>query len=180
MPREDMELSPCAVYFGNHHDADYGDAGSANDLGRTEGGVRVAFVTDVADLMSDQWGTQPEDQVITGQGCRVTVPLAEFTFPNLAIALNQDVIASDLIEGERLVGTKMSAQAQSLLLKEYVDGVVSQNESNWMRFPVAAPVGSPEILFSKTDQRIIEIEFVCFPDPTEDDILYFIGEEGQS
>lgn len=167
MAREDLELSPCAVYFGV--------LAAEVDLGRTEGGVRVAFSTDVADLMSDQWGTQPEDQVITGQGCRVTAPLAEYTFTNLAIALNQEV-TGELIAGERLVGTKMSDQAQSLLLKEYVDGAVSEDSKNWMRFPVAAPLGNPEILFSKTDQRIIEIEFVCFPDAS--DVLYYIGDEG--
>lgn len=170
MAREDLELSPCAIYFGTDN--------SEADLGRTEGGVRVAFSTDVADLMSDQWGSQPEDQVITGQGCRVTVPLAEYTIENLAIALNQTVIGTGLIEGDRLVGTKMSAKAQSLLLKEYKNGVVSENEDNWMRFPVAAPVGSPEILFSKSDQRIIEIEFICFPDVS--DILYYIGDEEAS
>ncbi len=173
MAKEDLELSPCQVNLGT--------AGSEADLGRTEGGVRVAFSTDVADLMSDQWGTQPEDQIITGQGCRVTVPLAEYTIDNLAIALNQTVIGTgghELIEGDRLVGTKMSIQAQSLLLKEYLNGVVSANEDNWMRFPVAAPVGNPEILFSKTDQRIIEVEFVCFPDAN--DILYYIGNESAS
>ena len=172
MPREDMELSPCALYFGVK------GLEEATPLGRTEGGVRVAFSTDVADLMSDQWGTQPEDQVITGQGCRVTAPLAEYTLDNLALALNQDVIGGALIEGDRLVGTKLSAQANSLLLKEYRDGIVSADEANWMRFPEAAPLGNPEVLFSKSDQRIIEIEFICFPDASS--ILYYIGEEGAS
>ena len=167
MGKENLELSPCAVYFGA--------IGAEADLGRTEGGVRVAFVTDVADLMSDQWGTQPEDQVITGQGCRVTAPLAEYTLSNLALALNQSV-TGELVAGDRLVGTKMSDQANSLLLKEYKDGAVSEDSKNWMRFPKAAPVGNPEILFSKSDQRIIEVEFVCFTDAT--DTLYYIGDEG--
>ena len=170
MAREDMELSPVAVYFGT--------VDAEENLGRTEGGVRVAFTTDVADLMSDQWGTQPEDQVITGQGARVTVPLAEYTLDNLALALNMTVVGDALIEGERLVGTKLSDVANSLLLKEYKDGVVSEDSKNWIRFPVAAPVGNPEIIFSRTDQRIIEIEFVCFPD--SDNILYYIGDESAS
>jgi hypothetical protein len=170
MPREDMELGPCAVYFGAE--------GAEVDLGRTEGGVRVAFTTDVGDLSSDQWGTQPEDGVFTGQGVTVTVPLAEYTLDNLAIALNMTVIGDALIEGERLVGTKLSDIAQSLLLREYVDGAVSMDAENAMRFPVAAPVGSPEILFSKSDQRIIEVEFKCFPD--SNDILYYIGDESAS
>lgn len=167
MAREDLDLGPCQVNFGV--------ADAEVDLGRTEGGVRVAFATDVADLMSDQWGTQPEDQVITGQGARITVPLAEYTLENLRIALNQDLLFDELIEGGRLVGTKMRSLAYSLLLKKYVDGAVSQDDLDYMRFPKAAPVGNPEILFSKDSQRIIEIEFIAFPD--DDDILYFIGNE---
>lgn len=167
MAREDLDLGPCQVNFGAM------DAEA--DLGRTEGGVRVAFATDVADLMSDQWGTQPEDGVITGQGARITVPLAEYTLENLAIALNQTLVFDELIEGERLVGTKMRSLAQSLLLKKYVDGVVSEDDTNYIRFPVAAPVGSPEILFDKDSQRIIEVEFIAYPDAT--DILYYIGNE---
>ena len=170
MAREDLDLGPCAVYFGTHPD-------EAN-LGRTEGGVRAAFATDVADLMSDQWGTQPEDGVITGQGARITVPLAEYTLTNLGIALHQSLIGDGLIEGVRLVGTKMRSLAESLLLKKYVDGVVSANEEDWMRFPVAAASANPEILFDKSTQRIIEVEFIAYPD--SDDILYFIGEEGSS
>ena len=170
MAREDLELGPCAVFFGTK--------GTEEDLGRTEGGVRVAFVTDVGDLASDQWGTQPEDGVFTGQGATVTVPLAEYTLKNLGIALNMTVVGNSLIEGKRLVGQKLSEIAKSLLLKEYVDGVISISSEDWMRFPVAAPVGNPEILFSKTDQRIIEIEFRCFPDTTS--MLYYIGNESAS
>ena len=174
MAREDLELGPCAVYIRT-----VGGAEALTDLGRTEGSVRVAFTTDVADLMSDQWGTQPEEQVITGQGCRVTVPFADYTYTNLALALNQTLDASGIyIEGARLVGTKMSSKAIYLRLKKYVAGAVSEDAENWMDFPVAAPVGNPEVLFSKSDQRIIEVEFVCFPD--DDDILYYLGDEGAS
>jgi len=170
MGRENLELGPTEVNFGI--------AGAEADLGRTEGGVRVAFSTDVADLLSDQWGTQPEDQAITGQGARITCPLAEYTMTNLAIALNQNLVGGELIEGARKVGTKMRDNAKSLLLKKYVNGVVSENPDNWMRFPVAAPVGSPEIMFGKADQRIVEVEFVAFPDAN--DILYYIGDEAAS
>lgn len=170
MAKEDLELSPCRVYFGTE--------GSEEDLGRTEGGVRAAFTTDIGDLMSDQWGSQPIDGVFTGQGVTVTVPLAEITLENLAIALNQTVVGDALIEGERLVGTKLSDQGQSLLLKKYVDGSISTDAEDWLRFPVAAPVGSPEITFSRSDQRVIEVEFRCFPDSS--DILYYIGDESAS
>jgi len=162
----DLDLGPCEVSFGVE--------GAEADLGRTEGGVEVAFSTDVADLLSDQHGTSPEDQMITGQGALITVPLAEYTLANLATALNQTVDGS-VIDGASLVGTKLSTKANSLLLKKYVNGAVSTDEEDWMRFPSAAPQGSPTIRFSKSDQRIIEIIFTAFPDTLDN--LYYIGEE---
>lgn len=170
MPNTDLELGPCQALFGV--------AGAEADLGETEGGIRVAWTTDVADLLTDQFGTQPQDQVITGQGARITIPLAEYTLTHMAQALNQTLVSGNLIEGGRLVGTKMTAQAKSLLLKAYVDGSASELTENWIRFPLAAPVGSPEIAFSKADQRIIEIEFIAFPDVLN--ILYYIGDETAS
>lgn len=166
MAMEGLDLGPCEVKFGTEDGED--------DLGKTEGGVEVAFTTDVADLLSDQHGTSPEDQVITGQGALITVPLAEYTLANLAKALNQ-TLDGDIIDGASLVGTKLSTKAQSLLLTKYVDGVVSSNADDCMRFPKAAPQGSPTIRFSKSDQRIIEIVFIAFPD--DSDNLYYIGEE---
>lgn len=170
MAREDLELGPCQVSFGTE--------GAEVDLGCTDGGVTVSFITDAGDLMCDQFGTQPVDQVITGQGAEVRVPLAEITLDNLALALNQTVISDALIEGENLVGTKMSTYGQSLLLRKYVDGEASADPADWMRFPVAAPLGSPEVSFSRDTQRVIEVVFKCFPD--SNDILYYIGDESAS
>ena len=168
MSVSDLDMGPCEVSFGT--------AGAEAVLGRTQGGVRVAFITDVGDLLSDQWGTQPEDGMITGQGARITVPLAEYTIENLAIALNQSVVGGGLIGGERLVGTKMSTMGASLLLKKYVSGIVSTDEEDWMRFPEAAPEGNPEIVFDGSTQRIIEIVFIAYPEKSSGD-LYYIGDE---
>jgi hypothetical protein len=166
MAMSGLDLGPCQVLFGTE--------GAEADLGKTEGGVEIAFATDIADLASDQHGTSPEDQVIVGQGATITVPLAEYTLANLATALNQTLVG-DVIDGANLVGTKMSTKAQSLLLKKYVDGAVSSDEDDWVRFPEAAPQGSPTIRFSKSDQRIIEVVFTAFPDASDN--LYYIGEE---
>jgi len=167
-----LDLGPCRVYFGV--------AASEVDLGKTQGGVRVTFAEDAADLMSDQFGTQPEDQVITGQSCEVVVPMADYDLDNLAIALNQSELALGAdsgIAGSVLVGTKRSSLAQSLLLKKYVDGVISSDTQNWMRFPVAAPIGNVEVPFDGSTQRVIETTFKCFPDSTASNRLYYIGDE---
>lgn len=165
-----LELGPCEVNFGTE--------GAEADLGKTEGGVVATFSTNVADLMSDQYGTAPEDQVISGQGALIVCPLADITLSNLAIALNQSVkaIGDDSgIAGASLVGTKLSTKANSLLLKKYVSGSVSADTQNWVRFPKAAPQGNFDYSFSKDGQRIINLTFIAFAD--DDGYLYYLGDE---
>ena len=113
-----LDLGPCAVFFGTED--------SEEDLGKTQGGVKVTFSQAVADLLSDQYGTEPEDQVITGHGAVITIPMADYTLANFAIALHKSVL--DLgddsgIKGDSVVGTKLSTYANSLILKKYVDGL---------------------------------------------------------
>jgi len=166
-----LDLGPCAVYFGV--------AGSEADLGKTEGGVVVTFAEDVADLKSDQFGTQPEDQVITGHGASVKIPLADYTLDTLATVLNRSKLAlsgDHGIKGSGLVGTKKSAQAKSLIVKKYVDGAVSTDSDDWITFPAAAPLPNFDVSFSKDNQRIIEVTFMAYPYGA-DDVLYYIGDE---
>jgi len=163
-----LDLGPCAVFFGTEDDED--------DLGKTQGGVKVTFSQAVADLLSDQYGTEPEDQVITGHGAVITIPMADYTLANWATALHKEVkdLGDDSgIKGDSVVGTKLSTYANSLILKKYVDGVVSTDEDNWLRFPKAAPTGNPEVTFDGSTQRIITSEFRAFPD--DNDVLYYIG-----
>jgi len=163
-----LDLGPCAVLFGVED--------SEADLGKTQGGVKVAFSQAVADLLSDQYGTEPEDQVITGHGAIITVPMADYTLANYAIALHKEVLslgAEEGILGDSVVGTKLSTYAGSLILKKYVDGAVSEDEANWLRFPSAAAAANPEVVFDGSTQRIINTEFRAFPDASG--ILYYIG-----
>ena len=165
-----LDLGPCAIYFGT--------AGAEVDLGKTQGGVKVVFSQSVADLLSDQYGTEPEDQVITGHGAVITIPMADYSLANLATALHKTVAnlaGAEGILGDSVVGTKLSTFAESLLLKKYVDGEVSSDTEDWIRFPKAAATGNPEIIFDGSTQRIISSDFRAFPD--DDGILYFIGDE---
>ena len=167
-----LELGPCQILFGTKD--------SEADLGKTEGGVVITFSTDVADLASDQNGTSPEDQVISGQGASIACPLADITLANLAIALNQTVKtleADSGIAGANLVGTKLSTKAKSLLLKKYVNGSVSPDSQDYVRFPVAAPQGNFDYSYSKDGQRIITLTFTAFPDSASPYRLYYLGDE---
>jgi hypothetical protein len=165
-----LDLGPCRAYFGT--------AGAEADLGKTQGGVKVQFMQGVADLKSDQNGTEPEDQMITGHGCTITVPLADYTLDSLATALGQTkkTLGENAgIKGDSLVGTLKSTLAKSLLLKKYVNGAISSDEDNWMQFPKAAPDGNFEITFDGENQRIINCVFRAFPN--DSGVLYYIGDD---
>lgn len=165
-----LELGPCQILFGTK-DAEV-------DIGKTEGGVVVAFATDVVDLMSDQFGTAPEEQVITGQKATITCPMAEVTLANLAFALNQTLKTIDEdsgFAGENLVATKLSTKAKSLLIKKYVGGSPSSDSQEWLRFPEAAPQGNFDFSFTKDSQRIVSVTFTAFPDDSGN--LYYFGDE---
>ncbi len=166
-----LDLGQCEVYFGT--------AGAEVIVSKTEGGVKVNFTTDVKDLMTDQAGTSPEDGVIVGQGATIVCPFAQYQLNVIAIALNQARTASGGhagIKGGSLIGTKMSTLADSLLLKKYVDGVVSTTDEDWIRFPNAAPEGNISIAYDKNNQRIIEVTFRAYCDANG--VLYYFGNEG--
>jgi hypothetical protein len=181
----DLRLGPCEVKWGTFQ--------SEADIGRTEGGVVVTFTEQLADLLSDQWGTAPEDQVVTGQGATVVVPMASITFDALARALKQTVLVGSpattwLIKGASNVGTMLSDVAESLRLTRYDGGIVSTSANDRVTFPKCAPTGDIELSFSKDGQRVISTTFVAVPwdESTEISpapspavtVLYYIGDDG--
>ncbi len=170
MASTDLELGPCQILFGVED--------NETDLGQSEGGVVVTFETTKVDLKSDQYGDTPIDGVFTGQSVKVTVPLAEITFNNLELALNQTKKVSGGkygIGGDNLVGVKLSDKANSLLLKKYVSGSPSTDTEDYLRFPKAAPTGTTKLDFNAKGQRILEVIFEC----QEDDhgYFYYLGDE---
>jgi len=153
-----LELGPCGAYFGT--------AGAETSLGKTFGGVTVKITDDVVDLKSDQYGTSPEDSVITGTIVEVEMSLAEVAFDELAIALNQDKFGTGLtggVPGENNVGTSLLAAAQSLVLKKYIAGSESTDPVNHITFPAAAVKSDVELTYDADNQRVLKITFKCFP-----------------
>ncbi len=153
-----LELGPCQVKFGT--------AGSETDLGKTHGGVTIKIVDDSVDLHSDQYGSSPEDTVITGTTVEVETALAEVTFDELAIALNQTKFGTLLtggIPGENNVGTSMLDNAQQLVLTKYVDGSASSDATDVITFPAASPVSDVELTYDADNQRVLKLTFKCFP-----------------
>jgi hypothetical protein len=69
---ENVKLGVCSVTFGGV------------DLGYTKGGVDVTIATTTKEVMVDQFGNSPINEIIIGRTCTAKVPLAETTMINLA------------------------------------------------------------------------------------------------
>jgi hypothetical protein len=171
-----LELGPCKVEF------------NGTDLGKTLGGVVVRFKDDYVDLKSDQFGTAPEDTVITGSSAELDVPLAELDFAKIATILNQELIgASSGVIGENNVGTSLKAAGAELVLTKYSAGVPSTKPEDKITFPLAAPLADAELNYDSENQRVMKTMFKCYYSavtanwgtaaPVEKTVLYFFGDK---
>jgi hypothetical protein len=167
-----LELGPC--------DVAYGTSGSETSLGKTSGGVTVTIKDDSVDLLSDQYGSSPEDTIITGTTVEVSMALAEITMETLASILQpqQTTSATDAMAGLNKVALSLLANAQSLLLTKYVDGAASTDVADTIIFPAAAPVGDVELAYDASNQRVLNATFKCFPGTVNNlECLYYFGDE---
>ncbi len=163
-----LELGPCDVSY------------NSVALGKTHGGVTVTIKDDSTDLMSDQFGTSPEDTIITGTIVEVKLALAEITFAKLVSILQpQEALTSaDAMTGKNKVGTALLALAQELRLTKYVDGAVSALPIHDIIFPKAAPVGDVELSYDANNQRVLNATFKCFfGTVNSNEVLYYFGDE---
>jgi hypothetical protein len=168
-----LELGPCAVY--------YGTAGAEADIGATVGGVKFTSTMDVADLLSDQTGTSPDDQVITGMGAEIEIPFAYVDIESFAKVVPGATLYTQATPYKKLlqvvppVGTSLRSTAKSLILKKIVGGVASTDKNDWYTFPIAACVTNIELTFDASTQRRITARFRAFKNRTTG-VLFIQGD----
>lgn len=80
---ENVKLGVCRALF------------DSVDLGFTKGGVEVEVQTNTHEVLVDQTGETPIDEIITGRTVQVTVPMAETTLENLARVMPGSTLVSD-------------------------------------------------------------------------------------
>lgn len=171
-----LELGPCKVEF------------NSVDFGKTLGGVVIRFKDDYVDLKSDQYGTAPEDTIITGNYADVEVPLAELDFAKIAVALNQSVFGSSAgVAGENNVGTSLKTSGAALVLTKYVNGAPSTNAADKITFPLASCVTDAEMTYDAANQRVMKAMFKAYyttvnanwgtGTPGDKTVLYYFGDE---
>lgn len=164
-----FELGPCELSY------------DGADLGSTEGGVTIKMAEDTADLKSDQTGTQPVDQVVTGTSGSIECSLATISLENFALAHKSNVIVDGTDPNKKKViilpnvGTSLRDNAKVLIVKPYVNGVVTADANKWYTFPMAGIKAEDDVVYNVDTQRTIKVTFTAYADDNSQ--IAIIGDE---
>ncbi len=172
------KIGPCQVLFGT--------AGSEIDLGFCKSAT-FHLTESRADVVHSQTGVEPYDQVISGRGVTVEVEFTEPTYALLQSLLPVGTnwtpsgptpltgVSNEAFEVRLGLGMSARDNAQSLVIKPYVDGVPSTNQEDWITVPVASPGPELEWVFDATTQRVTKGTFRGFPVSAALPRIVFLG-----
>jgi len=125
-------------------------------------GVTVNYSEQTADHKTAAYGSSAKDKVYVGSECSVECLLTESTIAQLNYCLgNGSVTADELMVGSP-VGTGLRSAAYQLVLKPYIDGAVTDDETKWITFFVAAPLVEWSFGFNPDGDREYKCVFYCF------------------
>jgi hypothetical protein len=151
------ELSPCQIEI------------DGSDMGKTEGGVTLEVTEETAALHTDQDGTTPVDEQVTGTIMRVTGKLAEITLANIATLTKQTRVTDGTkqkVDISTNVGTSLLTNAKVLVLKPYVSGVVTTDANKFITLHQAGIKANLSMVYNRSDQRVLAFEATGYADST--------------
>jgi hypothetical protein len=141
------------------------------DLGHTQGGVEVSYEPIYNDVNVDKYGQSLVDKYLIGEKWTVKVPLAEFTIPNLKVAIPQGSFAgaanARLTVGHS-AGTKASTSAAQLVLHPINMGT----RANDIVLHKAYVASTVELAMKVDEEKITEVTFEALVDETKSDGNY--------
>jgi hypothetical protein len=176
------QLGPCQVWFGA--------AGAEVELGKTKG-VTLRLTEDTAPILYDQTGTGPWDLITVGKICDIECNFANLSYDLLEQVLPTEAewygasgtpttgISNDALDIRLGLGTSHRDNAKRLILKPYVNGVVSPDKEDWIYAPLAFPAIDLTWEFDATNQRVVKAVFHSFPVSQNLPRILFLGAEAQ-
>lgn len=162
---DNVKLGACSVKF------------NGVDVGHTKGGVTVAYEPEYHDITVDKYGNTVAEKVLIGESLKVTVPLAEHTLANMAVAIPAgDLNGTDKLGIGTDAGLRMSTVASELVLHPLANDASDLSEDVVLHKAVVAE--AIEFKFSVEDEKVAEVVFHALIDETKTDgnRLGFIGD----
>lgn len=155
------DLGPCAVIF------------DGVDLGATQGGVIFRHTEQSKPVNEDQKGVTDVDAIKIGATCSVEVPLTRSSLGQLAKIVGASSYTGTRLRVKVATGISLLENAKTLVLKPYINGIVSTDSSNWLTVQKAYAKADFELAYNNEGQRIYKVVFTAFPDANNE--LWRIG-----
>lgn len=167
---ETLHLGPVNVYFNSIQIA-------------TEGGASITFESQMAELLKDETGVTPVDEVHLGQKVTATIQVADHDvalLPTLFPNVTTVGTTTKRYEFRPATGKKMSTIANTLELIKVIDGVESTDPNDSWVICKAAPSGSVTLEYTKDKQSVYAVTFKGYTDTTANDRIAYIGDPAAS
>jgi hypothetical protein len=149
-------------------------SGVDTDVGYTKGGITIRRNLRLLDLMADELGDDPGNQVIVGNTVDIQFAFAEESLVNLrrtlldSVTLQDDVTSSkQAVEVRSLTGRTTASSQRKWTFKpiDPATGVATTDQNKWITAYKAAPTTeSFELIYKHDEQRVIPITLRCFAD----------------
>lgn len=158
-----------------------GDAGSPTIIGGTLGAT-LRFTISKSPLLADQEGSEPFNQIVTGQLCEFELNMVMTTFERLAAVIQGFTSYASGAEGASQAGSIGEADldiATPIELIKIVDNADSTDDDDQLIICNAAPTGEVEWTYDAGTQRQANIKFRCYKNPkytdttTGKELFYF-------
>jgi hypothetical protein len=154
------DLGPCQVTF------------NSVDLGKTKGGVVFRDSMNQVEVMEDQAGTTPVDDILTGRKISVEILMSRSTLAQLCKVIPGASSMGSYAVIKNHAGIARASSAAQLILAPLVDGVASADRLTIFK---ASPVTDIELQFDNENQRVYKVVFKVYPDADNGNRLYQIG-----
>lgn len=154
-----VQVGPCSVTF------------NSVDLGHTKGGVEVSYEPEYFEASVDTYGNTPIEKYLMGEKLTAKVPLAEFTLPNMGVAIPMGAYAG-AANARRTMGAKAGKKATSVTAQLVLHPINEGTRRHDIVFHKAF-VDSVVLLPHRVDEeKVFEVTFSAVLDETKSDRNY--------
>lgn len=154
------DLGPCTITF------------NGVDLGKTKGGVIFRDQEEQVEVKEDQAGATPVDHISLGRKITIEVPMTRSTLAQLTAVIPGVSSFGSYLRVSNHAGIARASTAAQLIIAPLVDGVAGSDRLTVFK---ASPKMDMELQFDNENQRVYKVTFNVYPDASQGNRLYQIG-----
>ena len=139
------------------------------DLGEIFGGVKVHFDRAVFKTKADSTGDTPRSEIVMGSNASAACALTEVQLDSLAaVSIGSLNTGETRLALSHEVGRDLLDDADELIVKPIIDGIVSTDPEDWICIPKAVPLVNFDVELKLGTQNAWGVTFEGHPVLAED------------